>query len=243
MRYATVFLIAVSASITYSNITENLALASLLASPSLDLCFYLAQLSLRVDLLGYLIAWLRPRGADREVIAWTFAATYIGLSGPTVNLILRALGDTMPFDGALNLTLVLLAAGYAYVALRYRIVNISFVLNRAVVYAALGSLVLAIFIVVEVVATRLAVGQTNSAVIEVLVALALGFTIKQLEQRVDAVVERVLFAPKHRAEEALREIDSRLRTRRTSAGALRARVHGEPANPQCRPGHDLRNAR
>jgi hypothetical protein len=203
---ATVFLIAVSISLTYSNITENLALASLLASPSLDLCFYLAQLSLRVDLLGYLIAWLRPRGADREVIAWTFAATYIGLSGPSVNLILRALGDTVPFDGALNLTLVLLAAGYAYVALRYRIVNISFVLNRAVVYTALGSLVLAVFVVVEVVATRLAVGQTNSAVIEVLVALALGFTIKQLEQRVDAVVERVLFAPKHRAEEALREL-------------------------------------
>ena len=125
---------------------------------------------------------------------------------PHGNLILRTMGDTVPLAGALNLTLVLLAAGYAYVALRYRIVNISFVLNRAVVYAALGSLVLAVFVVVEFVATRFAVGQTNSAVIEMLVALALGFTIKQLEQRVDAVVERVLFAPKHRAEEALREL-------------------------------------
>jgi hypothetical protein len=203
---ASVFLLVMNVSITYSNITENLAIASFFASPSLDRWFYLAQLSLRVDLLGYLLAWLRPRAADREVIAWTFAATYIGLSGPTVNLILRLLGDTAPLGGALNLTLVLLAAGYAYVALRYRIVNISFVLNRAVVYAALGSLVLAVFVIVEVIVTRLAVGKTSSAVIEVLAALAIGFTIKQLEQRVDAVVERVLFAAKHRAEEALREL-------------------------------------
>lgn len=202
----TVFLALVGVSTAYSDVTENLAVASFFAAPSLDRWFYVAQLSLRVDMLGYLIAWLRPRGADREVIAWTFAATYIGLSGPTVNLIFRLLGETVPLGGALNLTLVLLAAGYAYVALRYRIVNISFVLNRAVVYAALGTLVLAVFALLEVVATRLAVGKTSSAVIEVLAALAIGLTIKPLEQRVDTVVERILFAAKHRAEEALREL-------------------------------------
>lgn len=202
----TVFMIAWILSVTYADVTENVAVGWFVASPSFARSFYLAQLSLRVDLLGYLVAWLRPRGADREVIAWTFAATYAGLSGPSINLIFRLLGASVPLGGALNLTLVLMAAGYAYVALRYRIVNISFVLNRAVVYAALGSLVLAAFVFVEVIATRLAVGQTNSAVIEVLVALALGFTIKQLEQRVDAIVERVLFAGKHRAEEALREL-------------------------------------
>ena len=198
-----VFLIVTNIALAYANITENVPIATFF---EIDRWFYLAQLSLRIDLLGYLIAWLRPRRADREVIAWTFAATYIGLSGPTVNLVLRLFRDTVPLGGAFNLTLVLMAAGYAYVALRYRIVNISFVLNRAVVYTALGSLVLAVFVIVEVIATRLAVGQTNSAVIEVLVALVLGFTIKQLEQRVDAVVERVLFAGKHRAEEGLREL-------------------------------------
>ncbi len=203
---ATIFLIGLNLSTTYANATQNLPLAAFIESASFDRWFFLAQLSLRVDLLGYLIAWLRPRGADREVIAWTFAATYVGLSGASVNLIFRLFGHSVPFGGALNLTLVLMAAGYAYVALRYRIVNISFVLNRAVVYAALVSVVLAVFVLVEVLATRLAVGQTNSAVIEVLVALALGFTIKQLEQRVDTVVERVLFAAKHRAEESLREL-------------------------------------
>jgi hypothetical protein len=203
---ASIFLVGLNLSITYANETQNLPLAAFVGSVPFDRWFYVAQLSLRVDLLGYLIAWLRPRGADREVVAWTFAATYAGLSGPTVNLLFRLLGHSAPFGGAFNLTLVLMAAGYAYVALRYRIVNISFVLNRAVVYAALGSIVLAVFVLVEVLATRLAVGQTNSAVIEVLVALGLGFTIKQLEHRVDVVVERVLFAAKHRAEESLREL-------------------------------------
>jgi hypothetical protein len=203
------FMVVTVLTVTLATLAQNAAIASMWGNQSAwATLWFLAQLSLRIDLLGYLIAWIRPGATDRDVIAWTFAATFIGLAGPTVNLLIRLFGMPVPAYGALNLTLVLMAAGYAYVAMRYRIVNISFVLNRAVVYTAVGGLILSVFVIVEVLATRLAVGRTGSTLLEMLVALTLGFTVKRLEQRVDALVERVLFASKHRLEERLRELIS-----------------------------------
>ena len=204
---ASAFIVATTTVVAFGGVAHNATIVGMWTNGTTLLAFwFIAQLSLRVDLLGYLLAWSRPARVDRDVIAWTFLSSIVGLSGPTANLVLRLVHQAAPWDGALNLTLILMTAGYAYIALRYRIVNVSFVLNRAVVYAAVGALVLAVFVVVETVATKLAVGRYNSTLLEIFVALILGFTIKQIEQRVDSFVERVLFASKHRLEEGLRQL-------------------------------------
>jgi lipid-A-disaccharide synthase-like uncharacterized protein len=165
-----------------------------------------AQLGFRIVLLGYAIALLRPESRNREVIAWVFWTSVIGISGSTINLVLALMGKPVPAYGALNLTLFVLAFGYAYVALRYRVVDLSFVVNRAVVYTAILSMVVALFTIAEIAITKFAVSKVDSIVVEVGLALVVAFSVKPIERRIDEVVERLLFARKHATEEGLQAL-------------------------------------
>ncbi len=119
---------------------------------------------------------------------------------------LQLLGQPVPAYGALNLTLFVMAFGYAYVALRYRVVDLSFVVNRAVVYATILALVVAIFTIAETAITKFAVSKLDSIAVELGLALVIACSVKPIERRIDAVVERVLFARKHATEEGLRAL-------------------------------------
>ena len=183
-----------------------LANAGLLPSHLGGRITFLAQIPLRADMLGYVIALLRPGARDRSLIAWVFWSTVVGLAGATVNLVLIDVGQALPWYGALNLTYFAMAFGSAYVALRYRVVDLSFVVNRAVVYGAILTVVVGGLIFTEMLVTRLALGTGRSFALEISVALVLGFSIKYLERRIDSIVERLLFAKKYAEEEGLRAL-------------------------------------
>ena len=168
--------------------------------------FYGAQLFFTLRLLGYGIAVLRPRIRDRELVAWIFWTSLVGSLGPITNVTLGILGQAIPAYGALNLTLFVTAFGYAYVALRYRVVDLSFVVNRAVVYAAILAFVVALFAIAETVIAKFALSKANGIAVEIVVALAVAFSVKPVERRIDRIVERVLFARKHAIEEGLRAL-------------------------------------
>jgi hypothetical protein len=159
-----------------------------------------------VILAGYTLAYVRARLGQRDLLAWVFWTSVIGWSGPICNLTLRLLDRPAPVYGALNLTLFVMAFGYAYVSLRFRVVNLSFVANRTVVYGAVFALVVAAFTIVETVVTKLALSKVDSIVIDLAVALGVAFSLKPVERRVDRIVERLLFARKHATEEGLRQL-------------------------------------
>ena len=165
-----------------------------------------AQLLFRVELLGYGIALLRSAASERPLLTWVFWSSVVGFAGPTINFLLLVSGKAVPAYGALNLTFFAMAFGFAYVALRYRVVDLSFVVNRALAYAVILTIVVGALSISEALITKLALGKTDSLAIEVALALALGFSIKHIERRVDRIVERTLFARKHAQEEGLRQL-------------------------------------
>jgi len=159
-------------------------------------------------LAGYAIALVRARLRERDLLAWIFWTSLIGWSGGICNVALGLLGRPAPAYGALNLTLFVMAGGYAYVSLRFRVVNLSFIANRAVVYGAVLAIVVAVFTIAETAITRLALSKVDSMAIDLALALAVAFSLKPAERRVDRVVERLLFARKHAIEEGLRQLIS-----------------------------------
>lgn len=159
-----------------------------------------------VILAGYTIAFVRARLRERDLLAWVFWTSVIGWTGPICNLILALLGRPAPAYGALNLTLFVMAGGYAYVSLRFKVVNLSFVANRAVVYGAVFALVVGLFTIAETIVTKLALSKVDSIAIDLALALAVAFSLKPVERRVDRIVERLLFARKHATEEGLRQL-------------------------------------
>jgi len=178
-------------------------------APGLGVYFNVGHLVIILGILaGYTIALVRARLRERDLLAWVFWTSLIGWSGPICNIVLGLLDRPAPAYGALNLTLFVMAGGYAYVSLRFRVVNLSFIANRAVVYGAVLAIVVAVFTIAETAITRLALSKVDSMAIDLALALAVAFSLKPAERRVDRVVERLLFARKHAIEEGLRQLIS-----------------------------------
>jgi hypothetical protein len=154
-------------------------------------------------------AAIRSHFKDRRV-AWLFWTTVLCLvpfivlrSVDTifgVNLMshdwLRLAVESLPF--------VLLPISYAYAILRYHVVDVSFVLNRALVFAVLSTALLGGVILAEAFAEKAALGKNASLALELAVPLVLGLTFNAVHKRLETMVDRLLFSAKHRADVTLR---------------------------------------
>ncbi|WP_297904096.1 GAF domain-containing protein [Metallibacterium sp.] len=111
-----------------------------------------------------------------------------------------------PFASDITTTLMLpiAMAGFLYAVLRYRVVDVSVVLNRALVYAATTSLVLGLFALLESLIERTTLGHDAGLLLELAVPLALGAALSTVHRRIEAIVERFFFRRQYRAEVALR---------------------------------------
>lgn len=154
-------------------------------------------------------AVVRSRFRDRRV-AWVFWTTvvclvpFIALRGVERVMGTRLLGDDWLRVVAEALPFILLPIGYAYAIMRYRVVDVGFVLNRALVFAVLSTALLGGVILVEAFAEKVALGKNASLALEIAVPLAMGLTFNALHKRLERMVDRLLFSAKHRADEALR---------------------------------------
>ncbi len=101
----------------------------------------------------------------------------------------------------------MLPIGLAYVILRHRVIDVGFVLNRAVVYTGVSLVVVGVFVVVETLLAKYVenTSHVTSVAVQLAVALALGFSIRYVHARVDLFVDSVLFRERHLAEAAIRD--------------------------------------
>jgi hypothetical protein len=95
-------------------------------------------------------------------------------------------------------------AGLLYVVLRHRVVDITLVLNRTLVYALTTSLVLGVIALLESVIERAALGPGASLALELAMPLGLGVSLSTVHKRVDATVDRLIFRRQYCEEVALR---------------------------------------
>ncbi len=94
--------------------------------------------------------------------------------------------------------------GFAYTVLRHRVVDVSVVLDRTLVYGATTALVVGIIAALNSVALRATLGQNTGLLLQIVIPLALGIVLGKLRTYMDRVVERVFFRRKYLSEKALR---------------------------------------
>ena len=105
-------------------------------------------------------------------------------------------------------TLLLIGAipfGLANVILRHRVIDVGFVINRAVVYSAVSIIIVGIIVIVETLTSRFVEqhSRAGSMAVQLAVALVLGFSIRFINARVERAVDRVLFRQRHLDEAAI----------------------------------------
>jgi hypothetical protein len=154
-----------------------------------------------------IVAYIHGEPAERQRRRWVFLLLGIGLAAVGIDLASIAVYGynfivdlaTLPFVAAIPF-------GLAYVILRHRVIDVGFVLNRAVVYTVVSIIVVGVFVIVETLLGKYVenTSHVTSVAVQLAVALVLGFSIRYVHARVDRFVDTVLFRERHLAEAAIR---------------------------------------
>ena len=116
--------------------------------------------------LCFLLLWRSITGSERSEqrgrLRWVFWATIVGFSGPLLSFAYISLGKQLPLNGVLNLTFLAIPVGYTYAVLRHRVIDVGFVLNRALSLTILTTAIVVFFGFLEAILAHLAVGNAQS---------------------------------------------------------------------------------
>jgi len=100
---------------------------------------------------------------------------------------------------------ILSMSGFVYTVLRHRIIDVAFVISRALVYTTTTSIIIGIFAAMNSIVEHAALGHGANLMLELLVPLLLGISFNTLRMRMDGYISRFLFRRRYLAETALNE--------------------------------------
>jgi GAF domain-containing protein len=155
------------------------------------------------------LAVAASRGVDRSRALWSLvplAGLYCALQWSGSGFQFMSYAWELVAAYIFGIALVVTPLVLTYVALNRRLIDVGFALNRTVVFAAVSAIVIAAFVLVEWAASEWFAGLNHraSAVIGMIVALALGMSLRYIHKYVDRFVDRVFFRKRHDDEAALR---------------------------------------
>jgi hypothetical protein len=157
--------------------------------------------------VGLGLAYRRVRESDRHKALWVITSIVVAAIGFMLTVILGTAGVREPLRDLPLLLLIAMPVGCAYAILRYRLLDIGFVVNRATVFGITSLLVLAALALVDFGLQNLlgSVLVRTGVAIQLGLALAIGVATRPLHDRVDVFVDDLFFRKRHATEAALRE--------------------------------------
>jgi hypothetical protein len=159
-------------------------------------------------LATFIAAYVYGDRSERQRRRWVFLMLGAGLAAAALDVgVQNTLGYSQVLDTVAVLLLGFTPFGLAYVILRHRVIDVGFILNRALVYAGVSAIIVAIFVVLETLLGKYVenANHVTSIAVQLAVALVLGFSIRFIHARVDHVVDTLLFRERHEAERSIRE--------------------------------------
>ena len=156
--------------------------------------------------VAFTIANRESTGPDRLRGMWASMTLAVGFSGLIATTIAQlGFHDFGYWQGIAQLTLLAIPLGMGYVMLRHRMLDLGFVINRALVFAAISLFIVGVLTLVEFVLGKYVVelSHTTSTFIEAAFALALGLSMRPIHDRVDRAVDDLFFRKRHLAEREL----------------------------------------
>lgn len=158
--------------------------------------------------VGFVLGAREVTPQDRPRLRWVALSIAVGLGGIIPVAILQSLGVQAAFVLPLILLVGAIPLGTGYAILRHHMLDVGFVINRALVFGAASALIVALFTLLEFFIGKsvTALGHVQSFILEALAALAIGASLRGIHDRADAFVDNVFFRERHRAERALRRL-------------------------------------
>jgi len=129
---------------------------------------------------------------------------------------------------AFALSPALVAAAVAYGVVRHRVMGVSFIVSRTLVYTILTLSAVALFSLIEYIFGKVLEHRGLATVLEIVAAITLGISLNALHSRIDAFIDRVLFHRRHLAEKRLNDVGRTL-IHATTEDSIDEILAGEPA--------------
>jgi hypothetical protein len=174
--------------------------------------YRLGDVVMGLMLLGSIVAmghtFVVSRGLDRQRIKWVFASFALGIFPLVLFFIFFTFDQAVPVwitDIGFLMT-IFLPFAFAYTVIVHRILDVNFIVSRALVYGILTSLIVAIFGLIDWFVGKV-LAQTQLALIaEIAAAIGLGFGLNGLHAKLDGLIDATLFRERHRAEKHLARV-------------------------------------
>ncbi|HXW76215.1 MAG TPA: hypothetical protein VEJ20_02275 [Candidatus Eremiobacteraceae bacterium] len=159
-----------------------------------------------VGAMGHTFA--TSRGLDRQRVKWVFASYALGFVPIALLWFSFAFGISTPvwFSDLGFLMTIFLPFAVAYTVIVHRVLDVNFIVSRAVVYGTLTSIIVGVFALVDWLLGSVLAQTRLAVVVEILAAIGLGFGLNGLHARVDRLVDATLFRDRHRAEKRLTRV-------------------------------------
>jgi hypothetical protein len=161
--------------------------------------------------------YLRSSGSDRSRLHWALLGVGVGYALFIVNNIgyeLNVLGGQQWAQALISVSgmleiVVPIAVGYAI--LRHRVIDVRFVVDQAVVYAATTAIVVSTIALLHWFVGKRLESAHMEFITEVIFALLLGWTLSRIHDWMDELAKRVLFRSWYEAVKRLEGIGEALR--------------------------------
>ncbi len=154
---------------------------------------------------AFIARYWNTRGAETLRMRWVAVAVavYLGILGIFfTDQVLHANALWVSYLTLFNPAPV----AFAYALVRGRIIDVRIFGGRAIVYAALTAIPVALLAIADWFFARRLQDARLATFVEVGLAVAFSFWLRGLHRRIDRFVERVFFASRHRALERIRHI-------------------------------------
>ncbi|MGH8403662.1 MAG: hypothetical protein ACRESO_09705, partial [Gammaproteobacteria bacterium] len=160
-----------------------------------------------VPVVLLVLSYTRAMPAQRPHIRWLLVSSAALLAG-------IFLSNTLVLDATNNalvqgIFFVLSISGFVYTVLRHRVVDISVVIDRTLVYGSMTALVVGVLAAVNFVAQHAVLSTNASLALQIIVPLSIGIVLTQIRTYMNWLVERIFFRRRYLAEERLRSIARR----------------------------------
>lgn len=148
------------------------------------------------------------RGLDRQRIKWVFVSFALGILPLALFFIFFAFDLAVPVwisDIGFLMT-IFLPFAFAYTIIVHRILDVNFIISRALVYGVLTSLIVGTFGLIDWFVGNVLAQTKLALVAEIGAAIALGFGLNGLHAKLDALIDSTVFRDRHRAEKRLARV-------------------------------------
>ena len=165
-----------------------------------------------VGLLCFVDAYVHLRADERQRLKWVL----LGIIVTLVAFVYQSISADLPGGGwptawsdagwtvdVLTAVQVSIPLTVAYAVLKHRVIDVNFVMSRALVYGIVTTFVIGMFALLDWFFTKALSAQRVAAVVEIVAALVMGFSFNAMHKFVDNIVDRVLFRRRHLAETRL----------------------------------------